>query len=90
MIDWSKGTIEDEIVASDIAQRFIDEIDPNATKMTIVMDIMASHTNGCKLKLEALRDSKLSDFVHDVCGINKHIDRETGKLLDCFLPRYAA
>ncbi len=31
----------------------------------------------------------LGDFAHDVSGILRHLDRETGELTDCFLPRCA-
>lgn len=29
------------------------------------------------------------DFMHDVIGIHSYMDRSTGLLTDCFLPRYA-
>ncbi|KKK55056.1 hypothetical protein LCGC14_3078450, partial [marine sediment metagenome] len=29
------------------------------------------------------------DFAHDVWGIRNHLNRETGQLENCFLPRYA-
>ena len=28
-------------------------------------------------------------FLHDVCGIATHINRNTGELEGCFSPRYA-
>ena len=28
------------------------------------------------------------DFIHDVAGIHRHMDRSTGKLGDCFSPRF--
>ena len=30
-----------------------------------------------------------SNMLHDVVGIAHHLDRKTGKLKDCFLPRFA-
>ena len=54
------------------------------------MDITACHVNGCPLKLQELLGAPDFDFAHDAFGIYRHIDRETGKLGDCFLPRYAA
>lgn len=54
------------------------------------MDITACHLNGCPLKLDALLDADGFNFAHDVFGIRQHINRETGKLQDFFLPRYAA
>lgn len=56
---------------------------------TAVMDIDACISNGCPLRLEELALAEDGDFAHDVFGIRRHIDRDTGTLRDCFLPRYA-
>jgi len=53
------------------------------------MDITATHLNGCSLKLVELLKTDDGNFAHDVFGIRRHIDRETGQLKHCFLPRYA-
>lgn len=53
------------------------------------MDITATHANGCPLKLAELLAADDFNFSHDVAGIYRHLDRTTGKLLDCFLPRFA-
>jgi len=53
------------------------------------MDIEACHA-GCPLKLDALLAADDFNFSHDVMGIRRHLDRETGKLEDHFLPRFAA
>lgn len=53
------------------------------------MDITACHANGCPLKLHDLLVGSEFDFTHDVFGISRHLDRKTGKLQNCFLPRYA-
>lgn len=57
-------------------------------RLDITMDIIACHANGCPLKLEALLEADDFNFAHDVFGINRHIDRTTGTLQDCFLPRF--
>lgn len=59
-------------------------------KLDMVMDITACHMNGCPLKLQALLAAGEFDFAHDVFGISNHIDRKTGKLTRCFLPRFSA
>lgn len=53
------------------------------------MDLTACHANGCPLKLQALLDADGFNFVHDVWGIQRHINRTTGQLENCFLPRFA-
>lgn len=57
--------------------------------MTADMDITACHANGCPLRLVALLNSDEFTFTHDVFGIRRHINRETGKLENCFVPRTA-
>lgn len=54
------------------------------------MDLTACHCNGCELDLDRLLLAPDPDFGHDVCGIRRHIDRRTGKLGGCFLPRCAS
>jgi hypothetical protein len=54
------------------------------------MDIEAAHCNGNPLKLKELLEADDSNFMHDVLGIRRHINRKTGELEDCFVPRYAA
>ncbi len=58
-------------------------------KMTAVMDIDAVHSNGNPLRLQELLESDDLDFAHDIFGILAHLDRNTGRLLDCFSPRYS-
>lgn len=58
-------------------------------KLSATMDITACHCNGCELDLAKLEAAPDSDFGHDVFGIRRHINRRTGKLGDCFLPRCA-
>ena len=53
------------------------------------MDLTACHNNGCPLDFQRMLDAPDLDLLHDIIGINKHISRASGKLLDCFLPRFA-
>lgn len=55
-----------------------------------IMDVQATHCNGCRLALNELLVANEEDFAHDIYGIVRHIDRQTGQLGDCFSPRYAA
>jgi hypothetical protein len=54
------------------------------------MDITACHANGNPLKLQELLDADDFNFAHDVFGIRRHIDRQTGQLTGCFVPRFSA
>lgn len=56
---------------------------------TLIMDLSACHSNGCPLHLSRLLDANELDFVHDIVGIHRHINRKTGQLEGAFLPRFA-
>lgn len=60
------------------------------TYLTVEMSILACHLNGCPLDLDKLLRADDFTFVHDVCGIDRHVSRDTGRLENCFLPRCAA
>lgn len=73
-----------------IAKRAIDEgIYAPRNLMEADMDITAVHCNGNPLRLEELLGADKFNFDHDIYGIRNHIDRKTGKLLFCFVPRYS-
>ena len=57
--------------------------------LAFVMDVTACHANGCPLKLAEWLAADDFNFLHDAAGIQRHIDRTTGKLGDCFWPRFA-
>lgn len=52
------------------------------------MDIVAAHCNGCPLRLADLLAADDCDFNHDIFGIRRHLDRKTGRLTGCFVPRF--
>lgn len=57
-------------------------------KLSLAMDLTACHANGCPLELERLLAADDFNFAHDVFGIMRHMDRRTGRLGNCFLPRH--
>lgn len=64
--------------------------DIRLNKLDLVMDLTAVHANDCPLKLQALLEADEFNFSHDVVGIRRKLDRDTGRLTDEFCPRYAA
>ncbi|UCV26737.1 DUF6874 family protein [Ferribacterium limneticum] len=58
-------------------------------RLELEMDIVACHANGCQLALQRLLEADDFNFGHDISGIQKYIDRSTGKLTNFFLPRYS-
>ena len=93
MKDLFTATSEESEIIERIANRAIalyrkygntelDEVD-------IMMDLMACHCNGCPLRLSEMEQADDFNLMHDVTGINAHINRYSGKLERCFLPRFA-
>lgn len=56
-------------------------------RLNAEMDLTACHLNGCPLDLKKLSEAPDPDLLHDAIGITQHINRDTGKLMDCFSPR---
>lgn len=53
------------------------------------MDLIATHNNNGGLKLAALLAADDFNFRHDLQGIDRHMDRTTGKLGGHFVPRFS-
>lgn len=83
-----KVSMEDENVIRAIAKRAKEVHNCNA--LGVSMDVTACHANGCPLDLDKLLAFSPFDFCHDVMGIQDHLDRKTGKMMNYFLPRSAA
>lgn len=59
-------------------------------RLNLVMDLTAADgENGNKpLDWTRLLAADDANFMHDIGGISRHIDRETGELTGCFVPRF--
>ena len=80
----------DQIVNRVLKLRADDDAAPSHARLMFRMDLTACHANGTPLDLEKLRAADDFTLVHDVVGIARHLDRTTGQLTGCFLPRCAA
>jgi len=86
-----KTSKEDMILILKIAQRanqIAEQYGPPYDVMTADLDITNAHAN-CPLKLEEMLNADNGNFCHDVFGIRANINRATGQLENCFLPRFA-
>lgn len=54
----------------------------------VFMDIAHVHEI-CPLRLSELAEADDGNFGHDVFGIYRHFNRQTLKIENCFLPRFA-
>lgn len=57
-------------------------------RFTLLMDLDKTNES-VGLDLVGLLEADELNFSHDIIGIQRHINRETGELMDFFLPRYA-
>lgn len=91
MINWQTSKQDMKLITR-IAQRAVvmaEDRDIFYPFQDCDMDITACHMNGNALDLKKLIDFDDFNFSHDVFGIRRYIDRETGELKDCFSPRCA-
>lgn len=90
-IKWPKDKATQEII-SKIAEKAVKmarEHEIQYDQQTAMMDISACHKNGNPLRLTDLLNADDFNFVHDIFGIRANLNRETGKLENCFVPRYS-
>lgn len=64
-------------------------------RMDLMMDLDATHSNGCPLDFQKLLDADDFNFMHDMSGISNCLDRDddsptAGQMLNLFRPRCAA
>lgn len=75
-------------IINKIADRTV-TINPAYDKSTVMMDLLVLYETGVEMRWEEFLNAPVFDFMHDINGINQHLNRDTYKLEDCFWPRYA-
>ena len=75
-------------IIGQIADRAV-TINPSYDKTTVMMDLLVIYETGVEMRWEDFLNAPVFDFMHDINGINQHLNRNTYKLEDCFWPRYA-
>ena len=88
MIKWDNLQREDVEAIGRICKRVYKTF-PDIDYLTLNMDITAVHVE-TPLNLSKFESFRRLDFFHDVFGITRHLNRATGKLNDCFVPRCSA
>jgi len=58
-------------------------------RFAFILDITYCIDGGCDLDLNGLLNADDTNFMHDMAGIHIHLNRETKKLDNCFVPRFA-
>ena len=75
----------DRIVAR--ARRMCAGMGVQIDERSLRTDLAATHASR-PLRLGELADADDFDLSHDVFGIVRHMDRNTGELRNCFVPRF--
>lgn len=93
MIKWNTTKEEYDIIQK-ISERIIKYYSKQykenyPDRGTIIIDLEACNSNHVPLDFERLLSFPDFDFWHDIFGIYKNINRDNGKLENCFLPRCA-
>jgi hypothetical protein len=91
MIDWNKISKEDMEKVHKIVDRVFKEWPDivGVDRTSLEMDVTAAHINA-PIDLDKLLGFPAADFGHDVFGISRYIDRNTGILSSKFFPRSSA
>lgn len=87
-IEWGAVNKEEAEIIGEITRRACDAF-ATISFINLSMDIAAVYSV-VKLDLHKFKEFDDADFYHDIFGIMNHIDRETGELKYCFLPRCSA
>lgn len=92
MKDLFTATAEDREIIERIAKRAVALYrkygNADVDELHIQMDLEACHCNGCPLRLADMEQADDFNLMHDISGINIHLDHDTGKLEGFFLPRF--
>ena len=85
MVEFKSFKPDTELQIVERAERlFAGQID----RLSLHMDLAAVNAT-CPMDGEKLLSFPDGDFAHDIVGINNNINRITGELQNCFVPRCA-
>lgn len=82
-------TKEENALITAVVLRAADSLGLAKNHWDLHMDLCAAHANGCPIDFQKLLDADDATFGHDVLGVRKYINRQTGELEECFVPRCA-
>lgn len=93
IIDASdKISEEDKVKIRNIAKRACEWYKDNGMVvdfLSMEMDLTVAHACCGGLRLQEMLCADAANLIHDVSGINRHLNRETFELENCFVPRFS-
>ncbi len=88
-VRFDASLAEIKIISKIVGRAMREHPEMNIDKTSLEMDIEAVHCNDIPIDLPRLLAIGSPHFGHDVFGIQRFINRNTGKLTECFVPRTA-
>jgi hypothetical protein len=88
-VNFTTTPTEKRRIAEIIRRAIRLELISSREKLDATMDLTACHANGTPLDFDKLLRFDDFNFAHDVAGIRRHMNRDTGQLTHCFLPKCA-
>ena len=88
-VNFTATPDERELVRKIIERAEQEDLFGGYDRESIEMDLIATHANGCPINFNKLLDFSLFNFIHDIAGIIRHLDRRSGQLTGFFRPRCA-
>lgn len=85
VINFAISKAEADLISRIMLRAEVDKCD----RQDFSMDITACHCNGNPLRLADLLAADDFNFAHDINGIRRNLNRDTGKLMNCFSPRFS-
>jgi hypothetical protein len=84
-------TAELELVGkiADRAVAVYDSHNIRVDRLDTLLDVLSVHQKIQPLRLADLLAADDLNFIHDITGINRHLDRDNYKLNDGFSPRFS-
>lgn len=73
-----------------IAARAALLVGPAFDQLNCEMDLFYCIKGGCKLRLQDMLEADAASLLHDIYGINRHLNHHSHKLENGFWPRFAA
>jgi hypothetical protein len=89
VVSFTSSRKDSALVTIIVRRAIASKLNGHSDAEGLEMDLLATHANGCPLDFEKLLAFNEFNFAHDVVGIQRHLDRDTGELLHCFVPRCA-
>lgn len=90
MVSFAVSSIDKYLIGKVMDRVRKIDTDRKMELLELEMSLTACHANGCPLNLKELIRADDFTVLHDVLGIDKHIDKSTGELRNCFMPRCSA